>query len=146
MADRETCVNAVFQVINTIASVKTTREFKTRQQASAGQFPIVLIEDDGKEEITNKTGDWSNVMFTLSIIGYVNKNKDTSIHVNNLDLLIKKALGVDWLDTSGLMRTAGICGFRIRPLVERSNSGIAPYGFYEREIDITYESRMQLGL
>lgn len=146
MADRETCIKAFLQVLKGVDGAIATRDYRVRQQLTADEYPVNLLEDDGNEDITNKTGDWSNVTITISIIGYVHKNDDTSTHVNNLDTLTKKTLGIDWLNTSGIMRTAGICGFRIRELVERSNSGIAPYGFYEREFDITYESRIQLGL
>ena len=147
MADRESCIVALNQVLDGIEGIKeVSREFKAITQVKANKFPTVIIEDDGKEEIFNKTGDFSDIRFTISIIGYVNKGKDTGTHVNALDKLVKKTLGVDFLSSTGIMMTAGISMFRVRELVDRSSSAIAPYGFFEREIDLTYESRLSLGL
>lgn len=123
-----------------------TREFKTIKEISTPMFPTIIIEDDGAEEIDWKSGDFADVMFTVSIIGYVNKAKDVSQALNELDVLLKKALGTDFLSSTGVMRSAGISGFRVMPLVERSGSETTPYGFFEREIQLTYESRLSLGL
>jgi len=148
VADRESCMSALYQVLTNVEGIKkVTREFVQITQVGAPNFPCVIIEDDGKEEIFYKTGDFADITFTVSIIGYINSSKgQTSQNINALDKLVKKTLGTDFLDSSGIMRSAGLAGFRIRELVERSGSEIAPYGFFEREIELTYESRLQDGL
>ena len=147
MADREKSIAALVTVLQAVDTVKAvTREFKTIKEIAATAFPTIIIEDDGREEIEYKTGDFADIKFTISIIGYVSKAKNTTTAVNELDVETKKALGVDFLSSTGVMRSAGVSGFRILPLVERSGSEIAPYGFFEREIELTYESQLSLGL
>jgi hypothetical protein len=148
VANRETSLSALVSVLEGVEALKAvSREFRDIRQVASTQFPMVIIEDDGKEEIINKSGDYSDIVFTISIIGYINNKKGhTSQKLNELDVLVKKTLGVDFLDSSGVMRSAGLEGFRIKELVERSGSEIAPYGWFEREIELRYESRLSLGL
>ena len=147
MADRESSIVALANVLEETDFINfVSREFITIDEVSTKQFPAILIEDDGKEEIENKSGGFADVAFTISIIGYINKTKDPSTALNELDKLTKKALGLDFLDSTGFMRTAGLSGFRILPLVERSGTDIAPLGFFEREIELTYEGQLKEGL
>ena len=62
MADRESCVAALKNVLNETEGIKfVTREFKGIDELAVTQFPAILIEDDGEEEIEYKTGDWANI-------------------------------------------------------------------------------------
>lgn len=147
MADRESSIVALANVLKETEGINSiTREFKTFQEISNKSFPAIIIEDDGREEIEDKSGGFADVEFVISIIGYVNQTKNTSTALNELDKTVKKALGLDFLDPTGFMRTAGLSGFRIMPLVERSGTDIAPFGFFEREILLTYEGQLKEGL
>ena len=147
MADRESCVAALKNVLNETEGIKfVTREFKGIDELAVTQFPAIIIEDDGEEDITYKTGDFADISFGVSIIGYIRSMEDPSTKLNELDKLTKKALGVDFLDSSGFMMTAGLSGFSILPLVERIGSAIAPLALFERTVQLTYESRLSEGL
>ena len=147
MADRESCIVALANVLEETEGINfVTREFVTIDEVSVKQFPAIIIEDDGAEAIDDKSNGFANVAFIVSIIGYIHKTKDPSTALNELDKLTKKALGVDFLDSTGFMRTAGMSGFRILPLVERSGTDIAPLGFFERPIELTYEGQLSEGL
>ncbi len=147
MADRESSLVALGEVlINTEGIKLVTRQFKNIDDLSTENIPAIIIEDDGEETITEKSGDFADITFIVSLIGYINTKVDPSTALNELDQLTKTALGQDFLNSSGLMRTAGLSGFRILPLVERSGTEIAPYGFFEREVEITYEGRLSTGL
>ncbi len=147
MADRESSLVALGQVlINTEGIKLVTRQFKNIDDLSTENIPAIIIEDYGEETITEKSGDFADVAFIVSLIGYINTKVDPSTALNELDQLTKKALGQDFLNSSGLMRTAGLSGFKILPLVERSGTESAPDAFFEREIEITYEGRLSTGL
>ena len=122
------------------------RVFKNIDDMATNQLPAIIIEDDGEETFEEKSGDYVDVAFVISVIGYIHSTKNPSTVLNELDQLTKTALGQDFLDSSGFMRTAGLSGFRILPLVERSGTDIAPYGFFEREVELTYEGRLSTGL
>lgn len=147
MPDRESCIVALANVLEETEGINAVlRQFIHINEVANNQFPAIIIEDDGKEEIENKSGDFSDVAFTISIIGYVHKTKDLSTALNELDKLTKEALGLDFLDSTGFMRSAGLAGFRILPLVERSGTESAPLAFFEREVELTYEGRLSTGL
>lgn len=146
MASRESCLVALKQVLDVVEGIKlVSREFTGIDEVAQGQFPCILINDDGKEALNYKSGDFADIEFTVSIIGYVNFIQ-TSTALNELDVLTKEALGSDFLDSSGIMRTAGVAGFRIDPLTERSGFEFSPLGWFEREITLMYEGRLSTGL
>jgi hypothetical protein len=133
-------------LINTEGIRLVTRQFKSILELSTENLPAIIIEDDGEETITEKSGDFANIAFIVSIIGYVRTTNDLSTALNELDQLTKTALGQDFLNSSGIMRTAGLSGFRILPLAERSGTESKPNAFFEREVEITYEGRLSTGL
>lgn len=147
MADRESSIVALTNVLEETEGINfVTREFKTIDEISVKQFPAIIIEDDGAETIEDKSGGFADVAFIVSVIGYIHKTKNPSTALNELDRLTKKALGLDFLDSAGFMRSAGMSGFRILPLIERSGTDIAPLGFFERHIELTYEGQLKEGL
>ena len=146
MADRETSSQALMTVLQAVDTIKfVTREDIELDDVAESQFPCIIIRDDGDEEIFYKTGGFADVEFKLKIIGWVN-NPVTTTLVNELDKNTKKALGTDFLDSTGIMQTAGLHGFTIDPLIDREARSSVPVGGFVREVTLRYESSLTEGL
>ena len=146
VANRESCIEAVEKVLQFVEDIAfVSREFIDIEDISTAQFPCVLIEDTGVETIDYKTGDWADVEFSLTIAGYVN-NISSSKPINDFDVKVKTALGLDFLSSTGIMKTANIVGFSIEPLTEKSGIDEYPRGGFVRSISIMYEGRLSTGL
>lgn len=138
---REQILNRIETLLKTIPSVKlVTREFVPIDDIASTQFPALIIEDDGAEKFFHKTGGVADVTFDISIIGYVNQLKGVSTTLNILDVELKKAIASN-LRLDGLVSTV-----RIMPYKTRSGSKFAPYGFFDRPLQITYEGTLVGGL
>jgi len=138
---RETILIELLNLLKGIPSVKfVTREFKPIDDISAVQFPTIIIEDDGAEEIFNKTGMVADISFEVNIIGYVNQEGGVSTAINNLDTELKKKIA------ENLTLNGKVAIIRILPYTDRSGSKFAPYGYFERPLRITYEGTLAGGL
>ena len=94
MADRESSIVALAQVLIETDGIKlVTRQFKNIDDLSTKNLPAIIIEDDGEETITEKTGGFADVAFIVSLIGYINTKVDPSTALNKHDQLTKTALG-----------------------------------------------------
>lgn len=145
MADRETSTQALVTVLETVDTVKLIERDIELEDIAEGQCPCIIIRDDGDEEIFYKTSGFADVVFTVKLIGWVNKT-ETTTPVNVLDKDTKAALGADFMDSTGIMRTAGLYGFTIGPLIERLGGESVPVGGFVREVTLRYESSLTEGL
>lgn len=147
MADREQSIVSIVNVLKAVPTIKlVTRQFQHFSKLGKSQFPCVIVEDDGNEEIEYKSGGYANITFSINLIGYVSDPKTLSTSLNQLDVLVKKTLGADFLNSTGVMRSAGLIGFTVKPLVERSGTESNPYGHFIREIELEYEGQLSEGL
>jgi len=138
---REDILILLEKLLKGIPNIKlVSREFKPIDEISSVQFPAVIIEDDGVEEIFWKTGGLADVSFEVNIIGYVNQTNGVSTALNLLDDALKKIIFTD------LTLGGKVAIIRILPYTERSGSKFAPYGFFERPVRITYEGLTSGGL
>lgn len=119
---------------------KVDRQFQDIDQLSNADFPALIIEDDGEETITRKTGGFADVTFTCHIYGYVKDNLALSTAMNKLDVSLKKAIGLD----TTLGNT--VVYVEVMPYIERSGTEHAPHGYFIRPLEITYEGQTAQGL
>lgn len=119
---------------------KVLRQFKEIDDIANTSFPCLIIEDDGEETITRKTGGFADVTYTVHIFGYVKDANNLSTAMNNLDTSLKKAIGSDV--------TLGntVVYVEVMPYVERSGTEHHPHGFFVRPLEITYEGQTSEGL
>lgn len=149
MADRESAINAVIDVLHNAEKVKEiSRQFKSFEEISDALFPYLIVEEDeaGEDNIEYKSGGFANIKFVLNIIGYVNSSVDLAAEINKLDKEVKKVLGTDFLNNSGIMRSAGLIGFTIQPLRQKTGTEFNPYGSFVRPILLEYEGLTSTGL
>lgn len=148
MASREAALVALETLLKTIKTANgyaldvnyVTRQFDSYDQLSAGQFPALLIEDDGPEDIQWTTAGGADVYFETRIIGYVNTATTLATAINALDVELKKALYSDETFSGTIMHCT------ILPLLERSGSALNPYGYFIRPVRIGYRADSSAGL
>lgn len=116
------------------------REYLDMKDIPATQIPLLVIEDDGEEEILYKTGDFADVLFQVNIRGYVNSIDGLSTPLNVLDVAAKKAIGQD------LTLGGNAFSVTILPYTDRSGNETTPFAFFVRPIRITYEGRITQGM
>lgn len=149
MPNKEECIAALKLVLEQIPNQagKVTRQFKTIKEIPAPKFPYVIVEDDGDEIITPKSGGFANVSVDVNIWGYVRASKDLSSKINEFDRLIKETVWKDFINkVSGVTVKAGITLIEILPIVQRSGTEMNPFGFFERPYRIHYEALYINGL
>ena len=119
---------------------KVVREMPDIKNLAKTEFPCLVIEDDGDEEIFWKTGGFADITFIINIIGWVQSRADLSTAMNLLDVAVKKAIGTN--------KTLGntVVSMKVLPYIERSGSENAPFGFWVRPVVITYEGLEAEGL
>ncbi len=147
--DREQCVASLVTVLQGVETIKkVSRQFKTFDEISDKEFPHVVVEEDesGENEIDYSSSGFGNITFTVNIIGYVNTSKNLATAINDLDKLVKKTLGTDFMDATGVMQTAGLVGFTIRELSEKSGTEANPFGSFVRPIELEYQGQVSEGL
>jgi hypothetical protein len=151
VADREQSINALITVLNQIDSVKGIgRQFLTFEEVADTLYPYLVVEEDetGEDSIEETTSGFANVTFTVNIIGYVNSSKDLATKINALDKLIKKTLGSDFTASpvsGSIMRNAGLIGFTIQPLREKTGTEHNPYGSFVRPVQLEYQGILSEG-
>jgi len=148
VASREAALASLATLLDTISTAngytldvkRVTRQFMAIDEMASTELPAIIIEDDGSEDIIRKTGDFADVSFVVSVIGYVNAAAALSTAMNELDLAIKKAVASD--------RTLGgtVAHVLIEPQSERSGTQFQPYGWFNRPLKIMYEGRYSEGL
>jgi len=141
VADRESALVALSTLLGAIPIVGgVSRQFEAVDEIPATALPYIIIEDDGAETITMKTGDFADVEIDVSVIGYVQSALSLSTSLNELDVAIKTAVAGD--------RTLGgiVQHVSIEPTQERSGTQFKPYGWFIRPLKIMYEGRYSLGL
>lgn len=148
MADKETALEALKTALQgiTIANgyaldvKKVTRQFQHIDQVAATSFPVLIIEDDGAEEIDFKTSGFADMQIQVNIIGYVKNKNAVSTKLNQLDAALAKVL-------HGEQTLAGAVGsVSIEPVEERSGSKFKPYGFFKRPVKLFYEVQLSNGI
>ena len=134
MSTREQCISALETLILASPGVKSIfRQFTPIDELASTNLPCVILEDDGQETITHKTGGLVNVAFDISVIGYVESQTALSTAINTLDVAVKKAIANDI--TLGGVAIAAVP----QPYNVRSGTANAPYGWFDRPIRVTYE-------
>lgn len=117
-----------------------SRQFRNIDDVAATEIPMVIIEDDGEEIINWNTGGFADVSFEVNLVGYVVSNDELSTKLNNLDRQVLKAIGSD-LTLGGV-----VSDITPLPYTERSGTQFAPYAFFVRPVQITYEGQLSEGL
>lgn len=148
-ATRENCVIALKNVLEQIPNQagKVSRQFKTLKEIAGPQFPYILIEDDGNEEIEPLSGGFAHVSFEVNVWGYLKSVKDLSSEINEFDRLIKETVWKDFRNkVSGVLLDAGVQSVEIMPLSQRSGTEMNPLGFFERPFKLFYEPQYINGL
>jgi len=148
VASREAALVSLATLLGTISTAngytldvkKVTRQFQAVDEMANTELPALIIDDNGAETIVRKTGDFADVSFDVSVIGYVNAAAQLSTSINELDLAVKKAVASD--------RTLGgtVAHVLIEPLKDRSGTQFQPYGWFDRPLRIMYEGRYSAGL
>ena len=155
VADRETSIQSLITVLQAVPELKSVgRQFKTFEEIGNTNFPAIIVEEDdsGEESIDYTSGGFGNVIFTVNIIGYVRASKNLATAINKLDVFIKKTLGTDFIITpthtaeDSVMRSAGLEGFTIETLKEKSGTEFNPFGRFVRPIKLEYQGLVSEGL
>ena len=151
MADKEAALVALKTRLETITTgngypfnvKKVTRQFKTIKTFGVKDFPALIIEDDGSEEIDFKTGGTSGlagIEAIVNIIGYVSGKNDISTRLNELDAALVKAIHSE--QTLG----GAVGAIAIEPTTDKSGSKFTPYGFFVRPVRLFYEVQLSSGI
>lgn len=119
---------------------KVSRQFEDIDSIANTSFPCLIIEDDGEEEITRKTGGFADVTFTVHIFGLVKEANNLSTAMNSLDVSLKKAIGSD------ITLGNTVVYVEVMPYIERSGTEHRPHGYFVRPLEITYEGQTGDGL
>lgn len=148
MADKESALVAIKTELETITITngysfdikKVTRQFETIKNIAVTDFPCLIIEDDGAEELDFKTGGFADIQVDINIIGYVNNRDNVSTKLNELDNALTKAI------YSNPTLSGAVGHVSIVEIKERSGSQYNPYGFFVRPIKLFYEVQLPNGL
>ena len=150
-SDKETCVASLVTVLQAVQGInKVGRQFKTFDEISEADFPYVAVEEDegGEISLDYTSGGFVNVTFNVNVIGYVNASKNLATELNNLDKLVNGSLGADFIATprsNSIMRAAGLIGFRIEPLIEKTGTEYNPYASFVRPIQLEFQGLVSEG-
>jgi len=156
MADRETCVAKLAEILGSISMVNgfgvdlgspISRNLHTIDEMNDTEFDTLIVEDNGdgeKERVERMSGDLVKVVFSVPVIGYVRKGaSDASVTtaINRLNKAVSKAVGqrtVQQIDGVWLLVKA-------LPLLGRSGSENGDYGWFIRPIEMHYQARLDSG-
>ena len=148
MANKEAALVALKARLETITIAngypfdikKVTRQFKTIKAFAVKDFPILMIEDDGSEDIDFKTGGFAGMEEVVNILGYVRGKNDISTRLNELDAALVKAIHSE--------QTLGdaVAAIAIEPTTDKSGSKFNPYGFFVRPVRLFYEVQLSDGI
>jgi len=148
--DREIAVQALADRLDTISVTNgyamdmgqpVSRLLTTIEDISDGEMPALIIEDNGEggEDIQELIGGTADVYFTIPVIGYVHDATNPTTAINAMDKAVKRAVLSD-PTLGGAVNHASV-----QPLIGRSGSEGAPYGWFIRPIRIYYEGLAATG-
>ena len=151
MADKEQSIQALMTLLEKVPEIKkVSRQFKSFSEIPKTQFPYIVLEEDIQGEISVEytSGGFVNVTFIVNVIGYESSSKDLATKINNLDKLVTGTLGTDFTSSdpdNSIMRTAGLNGFTIDPLSEKTGGELNPYGSFTRPIRLEFQGQVSEG-
>lgn len=137
---REAAVAALVALLDASANIKTVARETSPDLLSAQAFPVVIVSDNGNEQIDPKTAGYADVRFTIDLEMLVQASGGQSTALNALDDVVKGIVGAN-PTLSGTVAHA-----RIMPQTGGDTKGDDNIASRTRSIQIFYEATYAGGL